>query len=128
MDWLIAVLWFVLGAFTGSFAACMAYRLPRRIALSGRSFCDSCGAPVGLWVYLPLLAWPLLRGRCRRCGARIPFRYWVAEFLGAAAGLWAAFRGPEAAAFGWGALFLALLAWEARLEGCGGNCEKEGFL
>lgn len=84
MFWVIYGAYF--GAFVGSFLACAAYRLPRRIPLGGYSRCDACGTPVGFWVYLPVLNYLLLRGRCRACGSRIPLRYWLAEVAGAGIG------------------------------------------
>lgn len=96
------------GAFLGSFLACAAYRAARGIPLGGRSRCDSCGAPVGLWVFLPVLNYLALRGRCRACGGRIPVRYWLVEVSSALLGAGCALR-PFLAA-GWpllaGALFL----------------------
>src|SRR5690242_17225831 len=53
----------------GSFVAVIADRLPegRPIAWS-RSYCETCGTPLGARDLVPLLSWLALRGRCRHCG------------------------------------------------------------
>ncbi|PWU18006.1 MAG: prepilin peptidase, partial [Bdellovibrio sp.] len=77
-----AFLFFVLGAVLGSFANVIILRLPagENIALPA-SHCAACNAPVAWYDNLPLISWIVLRGRCRKCGARFSFRYWVVEFL-----------------------------------------------
>jgi leader peptidase (prepilin peptidase) / N-methyltransferase len=78
--WLGATIAFLLGASVGSFAAAVAWRLPREISVSlPRSFCESCERTLPLWVNIPILAYIGLRGRCLMCGAPIPFRHFLAE-------------------------------------------------
>jgi leader peptidase (prepilin peptidase) / N-methyltransferase len=75
----------LLGAIVGSFLNVVIWRLPRGESLvSPGSRCPSCGAPVAPYDNVPLLSWLLLRGRCRRCGARISPRYPLVEVLTAA--------------------------------------------
>lgn len=82
----LALLLGVLGAVLGSFLACAASRRGSGDSvLKGRSRCDSCGRVLAVREMIPVLSWPLLRGRCRRCGAKIPVLYWLAEALPAAA-------------------------------------------
>lgn len=107
------------GGATGSFLACAAYRVPRGISLWRESRCDSCGRKVGIWVFLPLVAWPLLKGRCRYCGSRIPVRYWLAEVLAAAVVTPLAAKGVNLwtiafAIVGWWLLYRRLLAAERK--------------
>jgi leader peptidase (prepilin peptidase)/N-methyltransferase len=88
----------LLGACFGSFAALVAWRLPRQESLvSPGSHCPRCGTPLAWFENLPVIGWLLVRGRCRHCGARVPIRYplvellcsglWVAVLLGSPAGL-----------------------------------------
>lgn len=85
---------FAIGACIGSFLNVVIYRLPRgRQVLSGSSHCPSCGETILARDNIPILSWLWLRGRCRVCGWRIPFRYPAVEIL-------------------IGALFLALLLAE----------------
>jgi len=73
------------GAILGSFANVVIYRLPRgeSIVVPG-SRCPRCGTPIGAWDNVPVVSFLLLRGRCRRCGGRIPWRYPLVELLTAA--------------------------------------------
>lgn len=72
----------VLGAVFGSFLNVVAHRLPRRESLlAPGSHCVSCQAPIRPYDNIPVLSWLLLRGRCRRCGARISVRYPLIEAL-----------------------------------------------
>lgn len=70
------------GLVVGSFLNVVIWRLPRgRSLVHPGSQCPSCGAPIGWRDNIPVLAWILLRGRCRRCRARIPARYPLVEAL-----------------------------------------------
>ena len=79
-DWFGAFLAFTFGASVGSFANLVAYRLPRDLSIvTPRSFCPECNRPLPWWANIPILAYLGLRGRCIMCGARIPFRHFMAE-------------------------------------------------
>jgi leader peptidase (prepilin peptidase) / N-methyltransferase len=74
-----------LGAALGSFLNVVAYRLPRgRSLMRPRSSCPGCGTAIKPYDNVPVLAWMLLRGRCRSCQATIPSRYPLVEALTAA--------------------------------------------
>lgn len=76
----------LLGAVFASFAGCaVSRRLSGGSVLHGRSRCDSCGATLGLVDLIPILSYIFLRGRCRRCGEKIPLLCPVTEALTAAA-------------------------------------------
>ena len=76
-----------LGACFGSFAAVVAWRLPRQESLlRPGSRCPRCGTPLAWFENVPVLGWLLVRGRCRHCGTRIPIRYPLVELL--CSGLW----------------------------------------
>jgi leader peptidase (prepilin peptidase)/N-methyltransferase len=70
----------VFGGILGSFLNVVAYRMPRRESLSRpRSRCPGCETPIRPYDNIPVLSWLLLRGRCRDCGMRIPWRYPAVE-------------------------------------------------
>jgi leader peptidase (prepilin peptidase)/N-methyltransferase len=70
------------GLAVGSFLNVVASRVPlRRSVATGRSACMSCATPIAARDNVPLLSYAVLRGRCRHCGARIPFRYPLVELL-----------------------------------------------
>ena len=77
------------GASVGSYAGVVASR-GWRGSLEGRSRCDSCARELRSWELVPLLSYPLLRGRCHTCGARVPFATYAWELGGAAVVLGAA--------------------------------------
>ena len=73
------------GLALGSFATVVAHRVPRGESIvSGRSRCPGCDATIAAHDNVPVLSWLLLRGRCRRCGERIPVRYPLTELAMAA--------------------------------------------
>jgi leader peptidase (prepilin peptidase) / N-methyltransferase len=66
---------FVPGLAVGSFLGVVAARVPvRRSIVRPGSACMSCEAPIHWYDNVPLFSYALLRGRCRRCGTRIPPR------------------------------------------------------
>jgi leader peptidase (prepilin peptidase)/N-methyltransferase len=76
------------GLLAGSFANVVIHRVPRRESLvRPGSRCPACQQPIAWRDNVPLLGWLLLRGRCRRCRARISARYPAVEL--ALATLWA---------------------------------------
>lgn len=79
MSWPILLAGGLWGAAIGSYLACAACRIPRRIDLSGRSFCPSCGEPVPGYLNIPVLSWIWLRGRSACCQERISPRYLLWE-------------------------------------------------
>lgn len=70
------------GLAVGSFLNVVASRVPlHRSVATGRSACMCCGTPIAAWDNVPLLSYAVLRGRCRHCWSRIPFRYPLVELL-----------------------------------------------
>lgn len=99
------VLCVMLGAAMGSFLHCAAWRIARGESfVSGRSRCPQCGHALTFPDLIPLLSWLFLRGRCRRCGAKIPVRYFLAELFFAGLTVACLFRFGLTAAFlrAWG--------------------------
>jgi leader peptidase (prepilin peptidase)/N-methyltransferase len=79
VGWLLG--WVALvGACVGSFLNVVIHRLPRGLSLlRPPSACPACGARVAPYDNVPVVSWLLLRGRCRRCRARISPRYFAVE-------------------------------------------------
>ncbi|MCE0498387.1 MAG: prepilin peptidase [Methylacidiphilales bacterium] len=71
---------FVVGACVGSFLNVCVYRIPlNRSIVTPRSHCSACGAPIPWYHNIPIVSWPLLRGKAACCGTRIDLRYWLVE-------------------------------------------------
>ena len=79
-----------LGLAVGSFLTVCIYRLPRRESLAfPASHCTACGRSLRWYENVPVLAYVILRGRCRTCGARISLVYPLIELAaGVLAMLW----------------------------------------
>jgi len=66
----------LLGLVTGSYLNVVIHRLPRgESTVLPRSRCPYCAGGIRARDNLPVLSYLLLRGRCRRCGAPISWRY-----------------------------------------------------
>lgn len=77
----------LLGLAFGSFLNVCISRLPRHESIvRPRSRCPKCRAEIGARDNIPVLSWILLRGRCRSCSWKIPWRYPAVEL--ATAALW----------------------------------------
>lgn len=75
----------LLGAVLGSFLDCAVTRWAKGEPWhKGRSRCDSCGRTLSPQDLVPIFSFLLQRGRCRRCGAKIPLDCLWAELAGAA--------------------------------------------
>jgi len=73
---------FVFGALVGSFLNVCILRLPKDESIvSPPSHCPACKSPIPFYDNIPLISYLILRARCRYCGARISFRYFVVELL-----------------------------------------------
>jgi leader peptidase (prepilin peptidase)/N-methyltransferase len=74
MDFVLPLV-FVPGLAVGSFLGVVAARVPlRRSVVRPGSACMSCETAIPWYDNVPLLSYVVLRGRCRRCGTRIPPR------------------------------------------------------
>ncbi|KQY96870.1 hypothetical protein ASD21_22945 [Caulobacter sp. Root1455] len=73
-----------LGAVVGSFAATAGLRWARgEQALTGRSRCDACAAPLGFGATVPIVSFVRLGGACAACRAPIHPGHLAGEVLGA---------------------------------------------
>jgi len=71
---------FVFGLIIGSFLNVCIYRLPRgESVVRPRSHCPHCGSVVAGYDNIPMVSYLLLRGRCRKCRARISPVYLLVE-------------------------------------------------
>ncbi len=78
----ILILSFLFGVVIGSFLNVCIYRIPKKISIvSPPSSCTKCGYRLGVFDLIPLLSYLWLKGRCRRCGEQISWRYPAVELL-----------------------------------------------
>jgi leader peptidase (prepilin peptidase)/N-methyltransferase len=78
----------LLGLAFGSFLNVCLSRWPQGESIvQPRSHCRNCDHVLAWWENIPLLSWFLLRGRCRKCGTGISWRYPIVEL--AVGALWA---------------------------------------
>lgn len=100
-----------LGAVIGSFSATAGLRWARgEQALSGRSRCDACAAPLGFGATVPILSYVRLGGACADCRAPIHPSHFAGEVLGAALALASVVLLPVGPALAAAALGLVLIA------------------
>jgi prepilin signal peptidase PulO-like enzyme (type II secretory pathway) len=80
---LLSLAWvFCLGAVVGSFINVLAYRIPAgKDIVRPPSACPHCGTRLTWRENIPILAWLLLRGKCRFCKSPISGQYPLVEFV-----------------------------------------------
>src|ERR1700723_4200273 len=77
---------FLVGLLFGSLLNVCIARLPMHQSIvKPRSHCPRCGAMIAWYDNIPVLSFILLLAKCRKCKARIPWRYPLVEL---AVGLW----------------------------------------
>lgn len=112
--WLDAFL-IVASPFLGSFITASSRAWPDwNQIVSGRSKCDECGHTLTPLELVPIISFAMQRGKCRECGAPVPWIHPLGEILALLIGIIAvlAFEGWASlaiAAFGWMLLFGALV-------------------
>ena len=75
---------FIFGSIFGSFCNVCIYRLPLSKSIAKeRSFCPSCKSPINWHDNIPLLSFVLLKSKCRTCGNKINFQYFLVELIAA---------------------------------------------
>jgi leader peptidase (prepilin peptidase) / N-methyltransferase len=86
---------FFFGLILGSFANVCIHRIPRdeSIIFPG-SHCPSCNNLIAWYDNIPVLSYFVLRGKCRRCSAKISLQYPAVEFLTACMFLLVAIKFP----------------------------------
>lgn len=79
---MLSIFVFLFGTAIGSFLSAFSYRLLNSESIVyGRSHCDHCREKISWYDNIPLISYILLLGKCRYCGKRIPFRYFITELL-----------------------------------------------
>ncbi|OGW36590.1 MAG: hypothetical protein A2010_03190 [Nitrospirae bacterium GWD2_57_9] len=80
---------FIFGLLIGSFLNVVIVRLPRgRSIVKPPSHCPRCRESIKFYDNIPLVSFLLLRGRCRKCGEPISWRYPLVELLNGLFYLW----------------------------------------
>lgn len=73
---------FLLGSCVGSFLNVCIHRLPKDLSIiKPSSFCPKCNVPIKWFDNIPIVSYFILKGRCRNCKDKIPFRYPFVEFI-----------------------------------------------
>lgn len=68
------------GLVIGSFLNVCIYRIPEgKTVVTERSHCMKCGYQLSWYDMIPVVSWLALRGRCRKCKARISAQYPLIE-------------------------------------------------
>ena len=81
-DILNYIFFFLIGACWGSFANVVILRMPQELSVvTPRSRCPHCQTPIRWFDNIPILSYIFLRAKCRSCGAKISWRYWVVELI-----------------------------------------------
>ena len=76
------LLTFMFGCCVGSFLNVVIWRLPLGMSLSvPSSHCPKCGTEIKIYDNIPIVAWLVLRGKCRACKVKIPPRYIIIEVI-----------------------------------------------
>lgn len=75
---------FVIGSCVGSFLNVCIWRIPRGESVSHPpSHCPKCGYQIPAYENIPIIAWLMLRGKCKNCSLPISPRYIILEgFVG----------------------------------------------
>ena len=75
---------FIFGSVVGSFLNVCIYRLPlEQSIVKPRSHCPHCKKTIFWYDNIPLISYLILGGRCRFCKQKIPFRYFLVDFISA---------------------------------------------
>ena len=79
---LYSILFFLFGSLFASFFQLLAYRLPNKETLFGRSYCPNCHVDLRMIDVLPIFGYIINRGRCHFCHEKISLSYLLTEILG----------------------------------------------
>lgn len=76
------IVMFLAGISMGSFFHLVGERLPmKRSILYPRSHCENCKHPLSIYEMIPFVSYVVLKGSCKRCGARLSMLYPMIELL-----------------------------------------------
>lgn len=78
----ILILIIIFGTLIGSFLNVVIYRIPRGESIvHPRSSCPSCKKLITWYENIPIVSYLFLKGKCKKCGFKIPIRYPLVEAL-----------------------------------------------
>lgn len=78
----IYILLFISGLVFGSFYLVVATRLPEEESIiSPGSHCDNCNHKLSWYELIPVISYIIQKGKCRKCGAKIPFLSVLIEII-----------------------------------------------
>jgi leader peptidase (prepilin peptidase)/N-methyltransferase len=81
---ILSVYVFLFGSLIGSFLNVIIYRLPRNEDfVYKRSACTHCGYQIPWYLNIPLLGFIIIKGKCRSCGVKVSYRYFIVELVAA---------------------------------------------
>ncbi len=107
---MVYILFFFIGITFGSFLNVLIDRLSTgRSVVGGRSYCEHCRKTLKPVDLIPLLSYLLLRGRCRFCKTKIPFRIFLVELLSGLAFLFILLQVTASVLLPIPAIFLAII-------------------
>lgn len=76
----------ILGLIFGSFYLVVATRLPEeKSIIKPGSHCDNCNHELKWYELIPVISYVIQKGKCRSCGAKIPFLTVIIEIISGAA-------------------------------------------
>lgn len=79
---ILYIMIFIVGCCIGSFLNVCIYRIPNHEDITTtRSHCFSCGNVLKWYDMFPIISYIVLRGRCRKCHAKISVQYPIIELL-----------------------------------------------
>jgi leader peptidase (prepilin peptidase) / N-methyltransferase len=106
----VPVLTFIFGSIVGSFLNVCIARIPNsESVIHPPSHCPKCKAHIPFYNNIPLVSYWVLKGRCRACGERISFRYFIVELLMASLSAALYYQFGFGLAFAVGFIFVAAL-------------------
>ncbi len=118
--WYAGLIWaMAMGWAASSYASNFSYRMPRNETPFGREpYCGDCDNKLTPKDLFPIFSYALTGGKCRHCGAQVPYSYFILELL------YMPYVGLCYAAFGFGDMFVlmallgmilqisAMMAWD----------------
>src|SRR3989344_8884577 len=78
---LITIIFFLFGLIIGSFLNVVIFRFNTGHTFGGRSGCMTCQNKLCWYELIPMISFFALRGRCRKCKAKISIQYPIVELL-----------------------------------------------
>ena len=82
MNIFLYTIFFIMGAFFGSFYTLAVYRIPlKQNIVNMHSYCPKCNHKLGVLDLFPVLSYIFLGGKCRYCKNKIRIRYLLLEVL-----------------------------------------------